>query len=532
MSFKLRKFIGCLILTGLCCLAPQAGNAQTKKQTIEQKLAEAANALSAGNLEGSEKILREVLISAPRNPAVQTLAGIVADRRNDLPKAEKYFAAAARLAPNQAETRNNYGAILLRLNRQAEAAKEFSASLALNPNQSSALVNLAQIRFAENNLREAGELFEKAKAIEPDAEIVRALVVIYSRLRETEKAKANFQEYFALSKPQTNQAALVDLGAVLLDADLTVEAAQALEAALALDQSNVNALVLLAHAYLRQKNIPAAGKLLESAVVRGVTDAKIYLALAEVYQAGGYMENAIPAMRLAIEKDPKNDYYYARYGLLLIDSKAPAAAIIRVSEALKEFPGSAKLYIVLGIAQQADGKPTDARTSFEQALKTEPNNVTALAYLATSLIEQAQYAEAVKMYEKALALDEKNAIVHYLLADILLKIPTSDTTVIEKHLIRAVALDERLGQAHLALGRFYARAENWQQALIEFEKATRYSPDSAEAFYQLGRALARLKRNDESKTAFDKYKVLNETQTAKKETDRQELVRRLANVSF
>lgn len=538
MYFKRQKYIGGLILMSfLCCFSGAFVKAQTKNlnlknQSIEKKLADAADALSSDDLIRAAKITEEILSTAPRNVTAQTLAGIIADRNNDLRKAEKHFATAAKLAPRSAETRNNYGAILVRLDRKAEAAREFSASLAINPKQSSALVNLAQIRFAENDLTAARQLFEKAKAIQADAEIVRALLIIALRQKDAEKAKSDFREYFSIAQNSKDQAARKEFGAMLLDSGLADEAVKELETALALDAQNVDTLVTLSRAYLQQKNVAAAGKLLETAVAKGTDEPKIYLALSDVYKSAGYMENAIPAMRLAIEKDPKNEFYRARYGLLLIDSKAPAAAILRLSEAVKEFPNSTRLWLVLGMAQQTEGKINDARASFERALEIEPNSVPALAYLATSLIEQAQYAEAVKVYEKALALEEENAILHYLLADTLLKMPNGDKTQIEKHLVRSVQLDGKLAQAHLALGKLYARDEKWQQALTEFEQATRYAPDLAEAFYQLGRASARLKRNDESKAAFDKYKILNETQTLKKETDRQELVRRLANVRF
>ncbi|HEX8733922.1 MAG TPA: tetratricopeptide repeat protein [Pyrinomonadaceae bacterium] len=542
MYYKGRKYIGSLILTGcLCFFSPFATPAQgkpanLKNQSIEQKLNDAQTALAAGDPAAAEKLVGEVLAVSPRSVAARTLAGIIADRKNDLAAAEKHFALAARLAPNAPETRNNYGAILVRLNRRTEAAREFTASLAANPNQPSALVNLGQIRVAENNLKAARELFEKVKAIAPDLEILRALILISLELNEKTRAAEEFREYSAALKnvsvsfdgSKPNEA----LGKALLANNLSDEARQEFEYILANDAGNINALVLLSKVYLQRKDIRAAGKLLESAVARGISDARIYAALADVYQTGGYMENAIPAMRLAIEKEPKNDFYRARYGLLLIDSKAPAAAIIRLNEALKEFPNSPRIWLVLGIAQQMDGKSVDARKSFERVLQIEPKSVPALAYMATSQVEQAQYAEAVKSYERALAVEEKNAILHYLVADTLLKIPTSDTALIQKHLVRAVALDEKLAQAHVALGKLYARAEDWQKALIEFEQSVRYAPDSAEAHYQLGRALARLKRTDESKAAFEKYKKLNETQTAQKEATRQELVRRLANVQF
>lgn len=542
MRFKGRKFIGGLFLTGcLCSFYPPFAPAQTKpvnskNQSTEQKLKEAGDALIAGNLALAEKLLREVLAIAPRNQAAHTLAGIAADRRNDLIAAEKHFATAARLAPNLPETRNNYGAILLRLNRQTEAAREFTASLAANPSQPSALVNLGQIRVRENNLTAARALFEKAKAAAPDLDVLRALILISLQLNEKTRAAEEFKEYATalknISVKYINADPNDSLGKALLKGGLPDEARQEFQYILTGDADNINALILLSKVYLQQKDVRAAGRLLEAAVARGVSDARIYAALADVYQSGGYMENAIPAMRLAIEKEPKNDFYRARYGLLLVDSKAPAAAIIRLSEALVEFPNSARLHLALGIAQQADGKSVDARNSFNRVLEIEPKSVSALAYLATSQVEQAQYGEAVKTYERALAVEEKNAILHYLLADTMLKIPTSDAAQIQKHLLRSVELDEKLAQAHLALGKLYARAEQWQKALEQFEQAARHAPESAEAYYQLGRTLARLKRADESKAAFEKYKKINESQTAQKEADRQELVRRLANVQF
>ncbi|HEX8367983.1 MAG TPA: tetratricopeptide repeat protein [Pyrinomonadaceae bacterium] len=543
MRYKGRKYIGSLILTGcLWCFCPpftsaQPKTANLKNQSIQQKLTDAGSALAAADFARAEGLLREVLAVAPRNIAAHSLAGIVADRKNDLTTAEKHFALAARLAPQAPETRNNYGAILLRLNRRTEAAREFTASLAANPNQPSALVNLGQIRVAENNLTAARELFEKVRAIAPDLEILRALILISLQLNEKTRAAQEFREYSAaalktvpvsFSDSKSNES----LGNALLANGLLDEAQQEFEYILARDADNINALILLSKVYLQRKDIRAAGKLLESAVARGTGDAKIYAALADVYQSGGYMENAIPAMRLAIDKDPKNEFYRARYGLLLIDSKAPAAAIIRLNEALREFPNSARIRLVLGIAQQIDGKSVDARNSFERVLEIEPKSVPALAYLATSQVEQAQYAEAAKTYERALAVEEKNAILHYLLADTLLKIPTGDAARIQKHLVRSVELDEKLAPAHVALGKLYARAEDWQKALNEFEKGALYAPESAEAHYQLGRTLARLKRADESKAAFEKYKKINETQTAQKEASRQELVRRLANVQF
>jgi protein O-GlcNAc transferase len=534
MFYFLRQFAAIFVLQ-VALFGTNEGQTRAEKSNAEgarRLLIEASAALENGNLTEAKSILRRVLKTAPNDAAAHTLTGIIADRENDLTAAEKHFAFAARLEPKSPETRNNYGAILLRLGRKTEAAKEFTASLAANPNQASALVNLAQIRVSENDSQTARQLFEKAKIIEPNAELARAVLVLSLQLKDTAAAKLDFREYFKLAKDSANQAARTELGSLLLENGLFEESVQELEAALALDSTDANTLIALSRAYLRQKDVRAAGRLLESAIARGVDDGEVYVSLAEVYKAGGYFENAIPAMRRAIEKEPKNEFYRVRYGLLLIDSRAPAAAVIRLNESVAEFPNSARLWLALGIAQQIEGKMSEAHSSFEKSLQIEPKSVPALAYLANSLIEQARYAEAVKIYERALALDEQNAILHYLLADTLLKIPASDERKIQKHLERSAALDENFAQARLTLGKFYARTEKWEKAVVEFEQAARNAPDAAEIHYQLGRALARLKRTEESKRAFDAYKKLNETQTARKEIDRQDLIRRLANVHF
>ncbi|MEP6923388.1 MAG: tetratricopeptide repeat protein [Pyrinomonadaceae bacterium] len=529
----------------LMCLSLNLGEAQANRPPVKQQdsaaqlLAQSADAFERGDLANAKTILQKVLKADVHNITAHTLLGAIADRENDLRTAELHFSQAAKFSPKSPETRNNYGAILLRLNRQPEAAAEFAASLAANPNQQSALVNLAQIRFAENKLVGARELFEKAKLIAPDAEILRALVIISLRSKDKDAAARDFQEYAEVIKksPTVGESGelhkRLEFGAELFENDKLSEAQIELEDLNAVAPDNVEVLVLLSRIYLAQQNVRLAGRILESAVARGIESAKIYESLANVYQTGGYMENAVPAMRLAIEKDPKNEFYRARYGLLLISAKAPAAAIIRLKEAVAEMPDSARLWLALGIAQLTEGgKAADAQTSFENSLRLEPKSIPALAYLGTIYTDAANYAEAAKNYERALLIEENNALLHYLLADTLLKMPESDPAIIEKHLRRAIALDEKLSSAHFALGKVYARAEHWQEASEEFRKTVNYAPEFAEGHYQLGRTLTRLKQPAAANLEFEKYKKLNDSQSAQKEIDRRELVRRLANVKF
>jgi Flp pilus assembly protein TadD len=181
-----------------------------------------------------------------------TSQGMSAVEANNLKEAERHFAAAASLAPSDPSTRNNYGAILMRLGRTAQARTEFEASLKLNANQPNALTNLAQIYFDRgqpDDLQMARDLLERAAKITSDPQISQALVVT-----------------------------CLKLGQVLMG----------------------------------KGDLRGAGRTLESAVASGLDDAKIYAALADVYEADGHYENAIPAMRLAVQHDPRNEMYHFR----------------------------------------------------------------------------------------------------------------------------------------------------------------------------------------------------------------------------
>lgn len=439
-----------------------------------------------------------------KNVDAHTNLGIKAAEANKLHEAERHFAAAASLAPSEPSTRNNYGAILMRLGRTAEARAQFEASLKLNPDQVSALTNLAQIYFdlgQPDDLRMARTLLERAGKNVSDPQISHALVV--TRLK---------------------------LGQVLIDKGLLDEAIAELSSALTADAKNVDVIVSLSRAHMLNKDLRAAGRTLESAVAGGLDHAKIYAALAEVYEADGHFENAIPAMRLAVARDPQNEAYHFRYGLLLTDSHAPAAGILRLQEALDRFPNSTRLWLALGIAQLTHGRNAEAEDSFKRSLAADAKLVPALAYLGVTYAERGQYEKAIEFYERAIALNSQLAPLHYLVADTILRKSNADTARAEKYLKRATELDPNLAAAYLAWGRLHVRANRYPEAAPLLQRAVALEPELLEAHYQLSRVLVKLKRTDEANRELEIFKRLSEKQKARNES--REIVRRLANVRF
>ncbi|HJP92415.1 MAG TPA: tetratricopeptide repeat protein [Pyrinomonadaceae bacterium] len=476
----------------------------TAQEPRRAAVAEGISAFEHGDKSRAKVLLQQALKIDRRNVDAHTYLGMIAADANELNQAEQHFAAAASLAPSDPSTRNNYGAILMRLGRTEQARTEFEASLKLNANQPSALTNLAQIYFDRgepDDLRMARSFLERAGKSTSDPQISRALVI--ARLK---------------------------LGQVLIEKGYLDEAIAELSTALASDPRNADVVVNLSRAQLLKKDFHAAGRTLESAVASGLDDAKIYAALAEVYAADGHFENAIPAMRLAVLHDPHNEVYHFRYGLLLADSHASGAGIVRLQEALKEFPNSTRLWLALGIAQLTYGQNAEAENSFRRSLQLDAKLVPALAYLGLIYSERGLNEKAIGFYEQAIALNSQLAALYYLAADTMLKTSNPDTARVEKYLRRAIELDPNLAGAYVTWGRLYVRAGRYSEAVPLFERAVSLQPELVEAHYQLGRILTKLKRTDEANRELGIFKQLSEKQKAQNEP--REIVRRLANVRF
>jgi Tfp pilus assembly protein PilF len=522
---------------GATCMAQTPAARPVKPN--DQLLAEGVAALERGDDSTARDLLERALAADPRSVEAHTYLGALADRAGDLAAAERHFAAAVRLSPQSARARNNHGAILLRLNRLPEATAEFEASLRLDPNQAKALVNLARIRFdngAPEGLRAADALFRRADALAPDVEIARALTVIALRRGDRARAVDCYRAYatrLASASGDTPAAgSRSDLGAALFEAGLLAEAEAELGAALTLDPANAETVLRLARVHLSRNEVAAAGRTLESALARKVEAPAIYALLAVVYEKSGHIENAIPAMRSAIQLDPQSEKYRFQYGVLLTENNAPAAAMIRLNEALQSFPKSSRLHLAIGLANLKMSRNDEAIQAFRRAIELDPEFAPTYAYLGITQVLVGQYEEGARAYEQALRRKPDIAVVHYLLADALLKQPDAGAARIEKILKQAIALDVNYAPARLALGKLHTRAERLPEAVAEFERVIQLDPNLAEAYYQLGRVLNRLKRGAEAQTALATYKRLSDSQKQQEQDERLDIMRRLADVVF
>jgi Tfp pilus assembly protein PilF len=525
-----RKIVLCFLCLFVVCRPAQA---QQAKQIVDDGVA----AFDRGDTTAARTAFEKALTLKQDEVTAHTYLGIIADRAGDLKEAERHFAAAVKAEPNRASVRNNYGAILMRTGRSALAAAEFEKSLKLDPNQPNALVNLAQIRFAADDLRASAELFKRAFTIKPDVDVARALTVIALRLKDNPSASIYYEEYAAALATGSETSAHVpvaraELGAALFEAGLMKEAEAELSAAVSLNPADTDSVVRLARVYLARKDLPAAGRTLEASVARGNDPASVYVLLAEVYEQSGHVENAIPAMRLAIQRDPQSERNRFAYAVLLTNTNAPAAAVIRVEESLQEFPSSSRLWFALGFANFKLDKNEEAERALRKAIELDPKFAAAFAYLGLIRARTGAYGEAISLYESALKADQKLGVVHHLIADAMLKQMNADALVIEMHLRQAVEMDPTFMPARLSLGKLFMRSQRWAEAAAQFEQVIKLDPTVPDGYYQLGLAYGRLKRAADAQSAMTTFKRLNDAQKKHEDEELRAVVKRLSNVRF
>lgn len=519
-----------------CKAQTTAARNESNAAEVARLISEGAAALERNDSSSAAKLFQQALSLSPHNAAAHTYLGVLADRGGNLAEAQRHFEAAAFAEPSSPAARNNLGAVLLKRGLTKRAAEQFEASLKLNKNQPSALINLAQLRFANGapaDLRTARELFEQAHALAPDAEVARALVVIALKLADRDAATKYFRDYSALqANSAANAASRSELGAALLEAGLLNEAEIELSAALKLAPMDQDVVLRLARVYIVRKDLPAAGRTLEGAVARGMDAAPVYALLATVYEQSGHIENAIPAMRLAIQRDTKSEIYRFQYGMLLTNAMAPKAAVIRLNEALELYPDSPRLWLGLGIAHFKAGNNPEALKAFTHCLKLDPNYAPAYAYLGMANVEVGNYKEAISAYERALTVNNKLGVVNYLLGEVLQNSGELNSKRVETNLQRAVELEPSFAAARLALGKFYFRTGRLEQAQSELEQVIKLNPDLTGAYYQLGLVYARLKRAAEAQATMATFKRMNESRRTQEREDVREIVRRLTDVVF
>jgi tetratricopeptide (TPR) repeat protein len=139
----------------------------------------------------------------------------------------------------------------------------------------------------------------------------------------------------------------------------------------------------------------------------------------EIFEVQRGYDDAVAEYRKAIEMNPQAPDLHFRLGRAILlagrnaDSLAKATAAFR--DELKLNPEDGACEFQLGQIAQVEGKKTDAKAHFEEAVKLAPEFVQALIALGKVETLDKRYDRAVSLLNRAVALQPTNETAHYAL---------------------------------------------------------------------------------------------------------------------
>jgi type IV pilus assembly protein PilF len=197
-----------LALVLVCCLAACGQDKGFKKASpavaASTNMQLAIEYLRLGEMIKSRDTIERALSQDPGNPDVQMTAGLVYERLNEMPKADRAYATGYRLGKGDPNIQNNYAGYLCRTGKAIEGEKLFLqvASSPLYRTPEVALVNAGVCSRSTGDVLDAERYFNKALAIRPNLpEALLQLGNIAFDRGDAEQAREIVKRYLAVNPP-------------------------------------------------------------------------------------------------------------------------------------------------------------------------------------------------------------------------------------------------------------------------------------------------------------------------------------------
>lgn len=149
-------------------------------------------------------------------------------------------------------------------------------------------------------------------------------------------------------------------------------------------------------------------------------------------------------------------------------------------DALRADPKNTTALVGLGYSREREKKYSEAEAALKKCLVYDPNNETAAFHLGVIYFKQDLWNDAMIYFEKNLSLNAKNARSRHYLGIIATKLNFLDRA--EREFKTAIAIDPAYGEAHFNLAVLYATWDppQWDKAKSEYDQAIKkgVTPDA------------------------------------------------------
>ena len=200
------------------------------------------------------------------------------------------------------------------------------------------------------------------------------------------------------------------------------------------------------------------------------------------------------------------------FGLAYYKKSDYLNAIASLKKAQQEDPGDNEAVQLLGLSYYFAGRPAEAIPLLEKVQTWYPSvNVDGSYVLGICYIQTKDYPHARRAFAKMFAVPADSAASYLFTARMLLR--QDFGPVAEEYAQKAVSLDPKLPLAHYLLGELNLYHSKIPESITEFEKELQLNPGHAAAYYKLADAYSRIQKFDEAEKLLQRSIWLDATAT-------------------
>jgi len=218
------------------------------------------------------------------------------------------------------------------------------------------------------------------------------------------------------------------------------------------------------------------------------------IALLESMEAKGKREPGL-ALQLGIAYYKKSDFI---------------KAISSLKQALEENADNGEAVQLLGLSNYMAGRHAEAIPYLEKVQSWYPSaNVDAAYILGVSYIQTKNYPQARVTFAKMFGVRSDSAASYLFTARMLFRLEFG--TIAEEYAQKAVQLDPKLPLAHFLLGELYLFQSKIPEAIAQLQQELAINPGHAASYYKLADAYSRVQKYDDAEKLLQRSIWLDAT---------------------
>ena len=226
----------------------------------------------------------------------------------------------------------------------------------------------------------------------------------------------------------------------------------------------------------------------------------------------GQYDEAIAQLQKLEATTPRPEGLSHELGVAFYKKADYTSAIRYLREATEQNPKDNESTQLLGLSYYLSGKPQDAVPLLEKVQTWFPNaNVDASYILGICYIHLKDYPHARGAFAKMFDVGPDSAASYLFTARMLLR--QEYDPVAEEYALKAISLDPKLPLAHFLLGELHLYKSRVNEAVDDFRQELELNPGHAPAYYKLADAYSRIQKYDDAERLLQRSIWLDSTST-------------------